>query len=229
MPKNGELTQSQRNQIVNGLLLRSENLIPKRGAINEVAVLCSVHRNTVKNIWNRAKENSNVPGQPFESKSKKYLCGRKRIDYSPKIKKLKTLPLRQRTTLRSASSAVGVPLTSFFRRLKEGELRRHSNYLKPLLTPKNMEDRINFSKKFLNLNQGTFTDMMDRIHIDEKWFYITEQKSKFYLENDENDPQRSAKSKRFIAKVMFLCAVARPRWDSIKKNFLTVRLAFGRL
>ncbi|ETV79736.1 hypothetical protein H257_06974 [Aphanomyces astaci] len=47
--------------------------------------------------------------------------------------------------------------------------------------------------------------------LDVKWFYITEVNRSFYLWHDEPVPQRKAQSKRHITKVMFLCAVARPR------------------
>ena len=46
--------------------------------------------------------------------------------------------------------------------------------------------------------------------MDEKWFYITKDKNTYYLLPNEEPPERSAKSKRFITKVMFLAAVAQP-------------------
>ena len=54
---------------------------------------------------------------------------------------------------------------------------------------------------------------MNKIHINEKLFYLCKIKQKYYLLPEEVTPLRVAKSKRFITKVMFLCAVARPRWD----------------
>ncbi len=55
--------------------------------------------------------------------------------------------------------------------------------------------------------------MMDEIHIDEKWFYITREKECYIIVEGESVPERRVKSKRFIAKVMFLAAFARPRID----------------
>ncbi|XP_042026328.1 uncharacterized protein LOC121773514 [Salvia splendens] len=49
-------------------------------------------------------------------------------------------------------------------------------------------------------------------HIDEKWFYLTKSADRYYLLSDEEEPQRSCRSKRFITKVMFLCAVGRPHF-----------------
>jgi len=61
--------------------------------------------------------------------------------------------------------------------------------------------------------------MMEEVHVDEKWFYIIELMGKYYLLPEEEEPLRQAKSKRYILKVMFLCAIARPRWDTHKKQW----------
>ena len=56
--------------------------------------------------------------------------------------------------------------------------------------------------------------MYDYIHVDEKWFHLTKITRKMYLAAGEKPPSRSTQSKRFIPKVMFLRAVARPRFDA---------------
>ena len=53
--------------------------------------------------------------------------------------------------------------------------------------------------------------MYNRIHIDEKWFYITKADRSYYITLEEETPSRHCKSKRFIGKVMLMAAVARPR------------------
>ncbi|XP_074266707.1 uncharacterized protein LOC141589988 [Silene latifolia] len=50
--------------------------------------------------------------------------------------------------------------------------------------------------------------------MDEKWFYLTQPSRRFYLSKGEKKPYRSVQSKKFIGKVMFMCAVARPRYGS---------------
>lgn len=60
----------------------------------------------------------------------------------------------------------------------------------------------------------TFVGMYNIIHIDEKCFYMTKISENYYLLPDEEDPIRNCKSKNFIAKVMFLDALARTRFDS---------------
>ena len=57
----------------------------------------------------------------------------------------------------------------------------------------------------------------DEVHVDEKWFEIAPKKQRMYLSTFEKaikKPQRKAQSKRHLPKVMFLTAVARPRFNA---------------
>ena len=47
---------------------------------------------------------------------------------------------------------------------------------------------------------------------------MTKINTNYYLVPGETPPHRTCKSKRYITKVMFMCAVARPRWDSHAKR-----------
>ena len=69
--------------------------------------------------------------------------------------------------------------------------------------------------------------MFDYIHIDEKSYYLTKKCRRYYLRKDEEIPRRTLKSKRFVTKVMFLGAVARPRWDSKNKHMFDGKLGIG--
>jgi hypothetical protein len=55
----------------------------------------------------------------------------------------------------------------------------------------------------------------DRIVLDEKWFYLTQDKRGYYIAVDEEPPTRRVQNKHKITKVMFLCAVARLHHSSI--------------
>ncbi|XP_042036579.1 uncharacterized protein LOC121782691 [Salvia splendens] len=56
--------------------------------------------------------------------------------------------------------------------------------------------------------------MHNTVHIDEKWFYMTNASDRYYLLPDEDEPYRSCESKRFITKVMFMCAVSRSQFGT---------------
>ncbi|KAF0702046.1 hypothetical protein AaE_016160 [Aphanomyces astaci] len=86
-----------------------------------------------------------------------------------------------------------------------------SNYVKPYLTPANIEARLSHC----------FSNMLDFVHVDEKWFYLTKVKRRYYVYDDEEVATRSVKSKHYITKVVFLAAVALPATTITPRRFET--------
>ena len=56
----------------------------------------------------------------------------------------------------------------------------------------------------------------DLIHIDKKCFYLTKDGQRFIIAADKEEPYMHVQHKSFLTKLMFLCAVARPRYDTNK-------------
>lgn len=75
----------------------------------------------------------------------------------------------------------------------------------------------NLKQASLNTNLE-FDDMFDVVHIDEKWFFQTKESERYYLLPEKTDHVQTCKSKRFITKILFLAAVARPRFDDDDNN-----------
>ena len=107
-----------------------------------------------------------------------------------------------------------MPTTSFFRMVTEGGVVRRTSSTKPVLNDDNKRARVEHCKMFINLERHIFNDMYDVVHIDEKWFYITKAQRQYYLTINEELPQQNVRNKRYITKVMFLCAVAHLHWDT---------------
>lgn len=63
--------------------------------------------------------------------------------------------------------------------------------------------------------------------MDKKWFYVLKGNVTFYFTPSEKSTHHLAKSKKFIAKVMFLCAVARPRQNAHTTSLLMENWPFG--
>ena len=61
--------------------------------------------------------------------------------------------------------------------------------------------------------------MEDLIHIDEKWFYLMKDGQCFIIVADEAEPYRHVQHKLFLMKIMFLCVVARPRYNMNKNTW----------
>lgn len=66
--------------------------------------------------------------------------------------------------------------------------------------------------------------MFDVIHMDEKWFNLYTASTKYYISPAEAIPYRTSANKRYIGKIMFLAAVARPRYDFHRKRHFDGRI-----
>ena len=104
--------------------------------------------------------------------------------------------------------------------LQKDVCRVHTSSLKPTLTEENKMSRMELALSFIDKNNTSkFENMEDLIHIDEKWFYLTKDGQRFIIVMDEEEPYRHVQHKSFLTKIMFLCAVARPRYDTNKNTW----------
>lgn len=215
-----QLTANQRNGILQNLLQLKKDEKLKHGAINKIAADFGVTRLTVSRIWHAAQiQYSEGKICADVSSKKKEKCGRKRKDYSENVAKIQDVPFNRRGSIRSLSFAIGIPKSTLFDIFKRGNnFKRISSTIKPLLTDQNKLARLKFCLSKVRPD-GRFEDLYDYVHIDEKWFYLTQAKRSYYIMLDEEEPHRACKSKRFITKVMFMAAIARPRYDPHRKQF----------
>ena len=89
--------------------------------------------------------------------------------------------------------------------MKQGVMHYHTNTLKPYLTEVNKYARLQMALSFVNPNDKTkYQSMMDLIHVDEKWFYITKKDEHYILvvgdgeEDEEEEPLRQVQNKGHI-------------------------------
>ncbi|KAL7154802.1 hypothetical protein ABFS83_03G027500 [Erythranthe nasuta] len=143
------------------------------------------------------------------------------------FERIREIPLHRRTTIRSLACSLGTKKSTLFRRFKSGEIRRHSNAIKPFLMEENKKARLQLCISMLESDSipydPVFIGMYNIVHIDEKWFYMTKKSGKYYLLPDE-DPLRTCKSKNYIGKVMFLAAIARPRFDAQENEIFSGKI-----
>jgi len=143
------------------------------------------------------------------------------------------LPFSKRRKLRHLASNLKMPLSTVHKFIKQHKVfKRHANPLKPSLAVSNKHDRLLHAlektqqqpHQLNTRNQqqfvSKFVGMFNEMHVDEKWFYLCRDNESYILVSDEEDPpERHVKHKSHVTKVMFLCAMARPRcihnrhWD----------------
>ena len=171
----------------------------------------------IQRIWKKAMEQIAEGLDVDVSGQRKGNCGRKPKDIN--LEQIPTIPLNRRSTIRSLAWQLGCSPTTLHRNFMLKLIKRHTNCLKPALNEKNKKDRMKFCLSMLDetttqTERPKFKTMHNIIHIDEKWFYMTKRKRNYYLLYGEEEPTRTLQNGSCIGKVMFLTAIARPRWDN---------------
>jgi hypothetical protein len=219
------LTEEERKQVVHELLAASvpgenERILPA-GTAPAVAESFGVHTSTVRRIWVAAKKKRERNGVWSATPQKKGRCGRKSVYDPDEIDAaMKAIPVTDRGTMRATAKNLGVALGTVHKFKKIGLIKAHTNAIKPLLTEENKMMRLSYALDRVErvvVGPGQpplyrFRGVYYEVHVDEKWFYITQINKRYYLSSDEPKPQRNCKHKNHITKVMFLCATARPRF-----------------
>ena len=215
------LTSEQTREIVSTLLweLKDSTIEGKfrRGVVSAVANTFHVHETTIRRIWARALANFHDPNiRAFRASPQKKKCGRKKKWNHDEVREaVKEIPLHRKRTLRDLAAALGMPLTSLFR-MKNGRDRvimPFTSALKPALTEIHKVGRVLYSVSKLNPADLHYNDFYNSVHVDEKWFFLSEKELRVYIATDETVPHRTCQNKDHIMKVMFLTAVARPRFN----------------
>ncbi|XP_020197378.1 uncharacterized protein [Aegilops tauschii subsp. strangulata] len=180
-----------------------------------IATMLNVNLRTVTRIWNLAKRQL-ATGQEVDVSSKKNKSGRKRKGLD--LSRIATIPLNNRSRIRSLARCLGVPRSTLHDRFQLQELKRITSTIKPTLKPQNKIARLKFclsmmDERWISSPWPRFKPMTNMVHIDEKWYDMTRVKSSYYVLPGEEEPNRTMHNTHSIGKVMFLTAVAKPRYN----------------
>lgn len=144
---------------------------------------------------------------------------RRPIAITSALDKLHATTPEQRSTVRSAAAACGLALSTLHRRVAGGEVKAVTTAAKPLVSAHNMEQRHDFCLSFIDPVTLHFNDVFDVIYVDEKQFATLQVGQRCYLSQRETRLSIAVINKRFVPKVMFFTAVARPRWIECGVHF----------
>ena len=114
-------------------LRKAREVLPGDHAADKelVAELLQTSVRTVKRIWKEACEQILRGEEVDVSNKKKGRSGRKRKDHG--LERIPTIPYNKRSTMRALALSLKFPYTSLQRRLKWGEIRKHTSTVKPYL------------------------------------------------------------------------------------------------
>jgi hypothetical protein len=213
--------------IISFLLVRSDKvngeMVPARGAQSEAAKHFGLATSNISRYWNQAKKNYNNPtiqayrASPLK-RGKKEGEGQ-RWDREEVADLIRGLRAHERRTIRAIASATGIPPTTIHRMYRNDNIiRRVTNDIKPTLNDYNMLVRVMYAFNRVMPGRNTMGRLSYNpseltVHVDEKWFFLTQKQLAIYLVQGEEEPERHVQNKSHIVKVMFLTAVARPRFD----------------
>jgi len=197
--------------------LAKDDVLP-RGALTDVGRQYECDRTTVAALWKHHRGAIASPTALNELQPRrKGRCGRPSIDNETIQDAIRAVHLPLRQSVRSTAHYAGLSATTLHDRVTKGAVECRSTNLKPDLTPKHLHLRVDFCLKHVKscgAESGfEFKGMDDTIHVDEKWFWLDKDARGYYVVPGEVVPTRRSNSKRFIGKIMFLAAVARPRFD----------------
>jgi hypothetical protein len=114
----------------------------RRNDKKDIAAFFQADIQIIQRVWKLAMRQIAEGLEVDVSTKKKGRCGQKRINIDLSI--IPTIPLNQRSTIRSLAWQLGVNPTTLYKRFKLKYIRRHSNSLKPLLNEKNKCARLQF-------------------------------------------------------------------------------------
>ncbi|XP_021857977.1 uncharacterized protein [Spinacia oleracea] len=214
-PRTPRINNELRLEILLFLLLRKEKHSDEliHGTNRQAVIKFGYTRKTIRLIWQRALAHKAAMDSYFYD-SKYHNCGRKRIQVT--YESIASIAMGDRTTIIDLARMLNLSPTTVWRMVKRKQIKPHSSPLNPGISE---ECKMARMKWVLGLlmdysipNDPTYYSMYDFIHIDEKWFYLTQKSQRVYLANNEPFPHRKGKSRTKIPKFMFMAAVARPRW-----------------
>jgi hypothetical protein len=215
---NGHIKSGIQKELAELLGLSSITVSRQWSSVNKKLAALLVNQDTDQ-LPTIIQENLHILFGDGKSSRKK---GKYMYDRDDLCDQIKMVPFKSRRSVKKLAMQVGMAKTTIHQyihpRNKEEKplIVRHVSKLHPTLTDQNKMERYLFCMGQLNndtahLIRPRFQDLMDRVHIDEKWFHLCQDGEGYLLVDGEEAPVRYTKHKNYIGKVMFLCAQARPR------------------
>ncbi|XP_057550429.1 uncharacterized protein LOC130828458 [Amaranthus tricolor] len=183
------------------------------GTINELATEYEMCRKTITRLWKevqKQRENNNTAINLNNKRVGIQAPNKIQLDEE----KFKSIKFELKGIQHSVAKKMEVSQSTVCRWKKDRVIRKHTNTIKPTLNDNNKLHRLSLALSKLQYDEHIdtlkFKPHTNIVHIDEKHFYLTRESQTYYLALSEVEPHRESQSKRFIPKIMFMCAVANP-------------------
>lgn len=190
------------------------------GALQDISNQFNVSKRSVQRIKRSAEQQAAAgDGSGVDLAPKRENVGRPSIWTPDLVDRLFAVDVADRTSLQVWAELVGVSKTTLADFCKRNHIEKKSRGLKPTLSEEHRFNRVDFILSFTNRN-GRYDSMHNRLHVDEKWFYVVAGGQLVYCGPGEEMPgSRRAQHKNSILKVMFLTVLGRPYRRSNELRF----------
>jgi len=208
-----------------------------RGATKKVAAKFSCHRSAASRVWTNAKRGQADPSvAACCATPQEHRCGRGReCDGEGLAGAMRQAPSDQRTSRHALAGALGAPRTMLQHcQHRDDVTRPHSNALEPHLTPPHKGTRVacvasraaptgqaggvthegDDEDKDDTHSEHVSDSSHDETHVDEEWPSLAEESRCLRLAKDERAPDWEVVDKGSVTRVVSLCAVACPHFNS---------------
>jgi len=194
------------------MLMRGHSTNGKLGhkLIGHINEKFSVSRAKICRLWSKYRHMHMIIGREAPKLPRKSGLGRRMKHIPDDLKGWnKDVFFHKRKILHSLAHVAGIPCSTLDWNFKKGLVQCAKSTVKPHLTPAGIQKRYEYAQSFIEPD-GQFNDMMNKVHIDEKWFYDMMTKRHCYLLPDKKMIEHWCKHKSHIEKVMFGAALACP-------------------
>jgi len=123
------------------------------------------------------------------------------------------IPVLVRRSIRDMGRELDIGKMTAHHLKMEGDLQKHSSSIKPALMEENKLERVGWCLDQIDPDTSQYSEMLDMVHVDEKWFNLMEITKSCYLIAGEEDPYCTCRHKNHIPRIMFLAATAWPHYD----------------
>ena len=220
-PKRNHVPKAEKAAIFSRLCLASRDGKLPHGLLKTTAIAADVDIKVIYRIWHNGKATLKDGEQP--TFANKYKGGSNKIPSAQLLERVKAIAPSKRRSLKTLSVHSGISFATLSRMKADGLLKGRTSSVRPKLSDNHKVARMQHARALVGSN-GDFSAMYDQVHLDEKWFDLVEKNKKVYLVPGELVTHRTVQHKSHIVRVMFLCAVARPRLGFDGKVHLLLRL-----
>lgn len=146
-------------------------------------------------------------------------CGAKRKSRDELEVLTAKMPLQERSTFDGLAAGLDISIGLAHNLLKEegSFIQSVKSTIKPSLPEAQKWERVEWCLAMIDSKTIEEEETVDDM-LDESWFLKTEIARRYFLTKGEKDPYRSTQHKSHIEKIMFLSAIARPRYDPGRKK-----------